>query len=160
MGKKIPVLGREYRPPPPSSPPLIMWTKELPAPPQLSDNGDALSVEPAFQNGTEKELKWKERIFSRLEMSVQITWLFPPFLSVGHKVLASALLLVTQVCPTQRPRGLQPARLLCPWNSPGQKTGVGCCSFLQGIFLTLGSNLGLLNCRWILYHLRPQGSPD
>ena len=24
---------------------------------------------------------------------------------------------------------------------------------LQGIFLTQGSNLGLLHCRWILYHL-------
>ena len=25
-----------------------------------------------------------------------------------------------------RPRGLQPARLLCPWDSPGKNTGVGC----------------------------------
>ena len=24
------------------------------------------------------------------------------------------------------PRGLQPARLLCPWDSPGKSTGVGC----------------------------------
>ena len=29
----------------------------------------------------------------------------------------------------------------------------------QGIFLTQGSNLGLLHCRWILYHLSHQGSP-
>ena len=35
-------------------------------------------------------------------------------------------------------------RLLCPWNSPGKNTGVGCHSFLQGIFLTQGSNLHLL----------------
>ena len=60
---------------------------------------------------------------------------------------------------TLRPRGLQPAGLLCPWNSPGQKTGVGCCSFLQGIFLTLGSNLGLWYCRQILYCLSDQRSP-
>ena len=25
-----------------------------------------------------------------------------------------------------RPRGLSPARLLCPWNSPGKNTGMGC----------------------------------
>ena len=25
-----------------------------------------------------------------------------------------------------QPQGLQPARLLCPWDSPGQNTGVGC----------------------------------
>ena len=36
---------------------------------------------------------------------------------------------------------------------PGKNTGVGCPSLLQGIFLTQGLNLGLLHCRWILYHL-------
>ena len=30
-----------------------------------------------------------------------------------------------------RPRGLQPARLLCPWGSPGKNTGVGCHFLLQ-----------------------------
>ena len=37
--------------------------------------------------------------------------------------------------------GLQPARLLCRWDSPGENTGVGCHALLQGIFLTQGSNL-------------------
>ena len=36
------------------------------------------------------------------------------------------------------------ARLLCPWDSPGKNTGVGCHALLQGIFLTQGSNLHLL----------------
>ena len=47
-----------------------------------------------------------------------------------------------------------PARLLCPWDSPGKNTGVGCRALLQGIFPTQGSNsclLQLLGCRWILY---------
>ena len=35
-------------------------------------------------------------------------------------------------------------QLLCPWDSPGKVTGVGCHAFLQGIFPTQGSNLGLL----------------
>ena len=34
-----------------------------------------------------------------------------------------------------------PARLLCPWNSPGKNTGVGCYFLPQGIFLTQGSNV-------------------
>ena len=34
--------------------------------------------------------------------------------------------LVAQSCLTLRPRGLQPARLLCPWDSPGKSAGVGC----------------------------------
>ena len=35
---------------------------------------------------------------------------------------------------------LQPQELYCPWNSPGQNTGVGNPSLLQGIFPTQGSN--------------------
>ena len=52
------------------------------------------------------------------------------------------------------------ARLLCPWNSLGKNTGVGCHSLLQGIFLTQGSNLCPLHCRQFLYHLSHQGSPN
>ena len=40
--------------------------------------------------------------------------------------------------------GLQPTRLLYPWNSPDKDTGVGCHSLLQGIFLTQGSNPHLI----------------
>ena len=54
--------------------------------------------------------------------------------------------------------GLQPGRLLCPWDFSSKNTEVGCHSFLQGIFPTQGSNLGHLHCRWILYHLSHQGS--
>ena len=53
---------------------------------------------------------------------------------------------------TLRPHGLQPARLLCPWHSPGKNTGVGCHFLPQGIFPTQGSNWHLLHCRRILYH--------
>ena len=59
-----------------------------------------------------------------------------------------------------QPHGLQPARLLCPWNSLGKNTRVSCHFFLQGIFPTQGSKPGLLNCRQILYHLNHQGGPD
>ena len=48
--------------------------------------------------------------------------------------------------------------LFCPWDSPGQNTGVGSLSLLQGIFPTQGSNPGLLHCRQILYRLSHQGS--
>ena len=47
---------------------------------------------------------------------------------------------------------------LCPWNSPGKNTGVGCLFLLQGIFSTQGSNPGFPHCRQILYHLSHQGS--
>ena len=50
-------------------------------------------------------------------------------------------------------------QLLCPWNSQGKNTGVDSHSLLQGIFLTQGSNPGLLHCRQILYCLSHQGNP-
>ena len=44
-------------------------------------------------------------------------------------------------------------------NSLGKNTEVHSHSFFQGIFLIQGSNLGLLNCRQILYHLSQPGKP-
>ena len=41
----------------------------------------------------------------------------------------------------------------CPWNSPGQNTGVGSLSLLQGIFSTQELNQGLPHCEQILYQL-------
>ena len=62
-----------------------------------------------------------------------------------------------------RPYGLY----IDPWtilriplrNSPGQNTGVGTLSLLQGIVPTQGSNPGLLHCRQILYQRSHKGSP-
>ena len=48
--------------------------------------------------------------------------------------------------------------LYSPWSSPGQSTGVGSLSLLQGIFLTQELNLGLLHCRQILYQLSYEGT--
>ena len=53
----------------------------------------------------------------------------------------------------------QPHGLYSPWNSPGQNTGVGSLSLLQGIFPTQGSNPGLPPCKRILYQLSHKGSP-
>ena len=77
--------------------------------------------------------------------------------------------LVTQSCPTlcDPMDCMQPTRLLCPWDSPGENTGVGFHSLLQGIFLTEGSNLPL-SClvRWQVDSLssgppgKPRRNPD
>ena len=58
-------------------------------------------------------------------------------------------------------QGSYPTRLLCPWDFPGENTGVGCYIILQRIFPTLGldsSFLHLLHCWQILYPLSHQGS--
>ena len=63
--------------------------------------------------------------------------------SVHHSVVSNSATLWTVAC--QAP--------------PSKNIGVGSHSLLWGIFPTQGSNLGLLHCRWILYHLSNQDSP-
>ena len=53
---------------------------------------------------------------------------------------------------------LCPCGLYSPWNSPGQNTGVDCCSLLQGIFPIQELNAGLPYCKRILYQPSRQGS--
>ena len=67
--------------------------------------------------------------------------------------------LVTQSCLTLcHPTDCSPPDSSAHGDSPGQNTGVGSLSLLQGICLTQELNWGLLHCRWILYKLSYQGS--
>ena len=59
-------------------------------------------------------------------------------------------------CLTLQPRGLQPTRLLCPWDFPGKNAGVGCYFLTHGIFWIQGLNR--FACisgtgRWVPYRL-------
>ena len=62
----------------------------------------------------------------KIHLSKDESALLDEKVSVGCSVMSNTL----------QPYGLWPARLLCPWNSPGMNTGVGCHFLLQGIFLT------------------------
>ena len=74
------------------------------------------------------------------------TSLFPVLIS--NLTIPESAMKVAQLCPTLWPHGLYRR-----WNSPGQNTGVGSRSLLQGIFPNQEWNPGLLHCRWILYQL-------
>ena len=56
------------------------------------------------------------------------------------------------------PHGLY-TRLLCPWNSPGKNTEVGCCFLLQGISATQGSNQGPPTLQANSLPYEPPGKP-
>ena len=60
---------------------------------------------------------------------------------------------VAHSCPTLRSHELLPTRFLCPWDFPGNSTGVDCHFLLQGIFPTQGSKPSLPHCRRTLYRL-------
>ena len=73
-----------------------------------------------------------------------------------NKQIKYSIVLGAQLNPTLcSPVHCTLATLLCPWNSPGKNTGMGS---YEGIFPTQDSNLGLLHCRQILYHLSHQGN--
>ena len=80
-------------------------------------------------------------------VTISPTW---TFLKHGEKSESDCCVVVSD--------SLRPHELYNPWNSPGQNTGAGSLSLLQGIFPTQGLNPGLPHCRWILYQLRHKGS--
>ena len=55
-----------------------------------------------------------------------------------------------------RPYGPQPARLLCPWDSPGKNTGVGCHAVLPRDL----SNPGIEPASLTSPALGPPGKPQ
>ena len=101
-----------------------------------------------------------------VEFSRQEYWRGLPFLSpgdlsdLGMEPMSPALQVDSLPLSHWGSHGSsQPHGLYSPWNFPGQNTGVGSHSFLQGIFSTQGSNPGLLHCSQILHQLSHQGSP-
>ena len=87
-----------------------------------------------------------------------------PWNSPGRNTEVGSCSLLQVIFPTQ---GLNPGLPTLqadssPAEPPGKpkNTGVGSLSLLQWIFPTQEWNQGLLHCRWILYQLSYQGSPD
>ena len=66
---------------------------------------------------------------------------------------------VAESCLILWGHGVEPARLLCPENSPFNYTGVGCYSLLQGIFTTQRWNQHLLLWQLDSLPLVHPGSP-
>ena len=107
--------------------------------------------------GNRKVRRWK---FSNC---LQISILSTPWRQIWIELNFSPPALPSEECESEScsvlSDSLWPHRLYSPWNSPGQNTGLGSLSLLQGIFPTQGSNPGLLHCRQILYQLSHKGSP-
>ena len=66
-----------------------------------------------------------------------------------------------QSCPTLRHYGLQPARLLCPWDFPGKSTGVGCISSSRGSSPPrVRSHVSCISCiTCVFFTAEPPGKP-
>ena len=112
-------------------------------------------------SSSQSYVTWKSLSFAPakvkwLEGSLQINW-------VSYNCTLSNLRLSYIVCVPDSlwPCALQPSRLLCPQDSPGKNTAVGCHALLSGIFPTQRLNsclLCLLNWQ-LLYQQCHLGSP-
>ena len=91
--------------------------------------------------------------------------LYSPWNSLGQNTGVGSLSLLRGIFPNQ---GLNFTQVSCiagrfsaSWATGKPKNnGVGRLSLLQQIFPTQESNWGLLHCRWILYQLSHQRSPE
>ena len=59
------------------------------------------------------------------------------------------------VSDSVRPHGLQPTRILCPWDSPGKNTGVGCHCLLQCVNVKSLSHVRLFLTPWTAAYQAP-----
>ena len=77
----------------------------------------------------------------------------------SESVICMRVCVINHFSPVQL-FGLKAARLLCPWDSPGMNTGVGCDALLQGIFPDSGIE-PCVSCmgRWVLYHCAAWEAP-
>ena len=126
----------------------------------FSDNKSTQTLQEAWELnrvGTQNE-SWYGNTWPRVTFlcrcSCSSFWGTNPFCSPGFYLRFWLKVKVAQSCLS-----LCDPMDYTPWNSPGQNSGVGSMSLLQGIFPTQGSNSGLPHCRWILYQLSHQGSP-
>ena len=88
-----------------------------------------------------------------LGFSRQEQWSGLPFPSPMHESESE----VTQLCPTQQPHGLQPTRLLHPWDSPGKIVSNSLPKFSALIFITLNTVSQSDKLQSIFDSLRRQG---
>ena len=108
-------------------------------------------------------------VVSKADVFLELSWFFYNPTDVGNLISGSSafkldsgsitIMKVKVKSHSVMSNSLQPHGLYNPWNSPGQNTGVGSLSLLQGIFSIQGYNTGLPHCRQILYQLSLKGRP-
>ena len=99
----------------------------------------------SFSRGSSRPREWTQ--VSCIAGRFFIVW------ATGEALNLHCMHVCSVVSDSLQLHGLWPSRLLCPWDSPGKSTGVGCYFLLQGIFPTQESNPGFLHCRQMLYPL-------
>ena len=99
-----------------------------------------------------------KRQLSKEDIYFQVCIIIILQLPLRRRVCVCVCVSRSVVSDSLRPHGLQPTRLLCPWNSSSKNTGVSCHSLLQ--VPNPGIEPRSLTSRQILYCLSYWGSPS
>ena len=80
--------------------------------------------------------KWQKVKVKYIAHGTELNFMWQPGcqrnLEEGVCVCVCVCVWVTQLCLILQSPKLQPTRFLCPWNSPGKNTKVGCLPFSRG----------------------------
>ena len=101
--------------------------------------------------------------FLTTKYDVSCRFLIAVLYHVEDVLLFLCMLSCSVMSTSLHPHGLQPTRLFCPWNFPGEAVGMGCHFLLQEIIPIQGSNLHLLRfLNWQVgsFATEPPGKPS
>ena len=83
----------------------------------------------------------KRYIYQTLSLQVHNFPSVPFWTTFIHSFNSLCVLVASVMSDSLRPYGLWPTRLLCPWDSQGKNTGVGCHALLHRLFPTQETEL-------------------
>ena len=120
-----------------------------------------------YQENMSPFLKTYDLVLLFLSMFLALTMMYNTYTSLSYMfclviICMPACSVASVVSTSLRFYGLQPTRLLCPWDSPGKNTGMGCCALLQRIFPTQGLNsISCVSCiAGEFFTTEPPGKPQ
>ena len=113
------------------------------------------------QNEFHLSLSWHQAVkFTWSKIKYKCKYIHRLYLLTYTYICIYCFCLIAKSCPTLwQSHAQQPTRLLCPWDSPGKNTAVGCHALLKRIFPTQGLNPYLLHWQADCLPLSQQGIP-
>ena len=99
------------------------WVRKIPCP----GGGHGYPLQYSCLENPMNRGAWQATVHRTAKSWTRLKWL-----NTTKSKLKGAVHKCAAMSDSLQPHGLQPTRLLCPWNFPGKNTGVGCHLLLWG----------------------------